>query len=226
MSYEIEYRYAVFAYDAQQAHSAMNALVKDTSARPSRFPDYAAERCVVTFVEEGASNTFEADTNRRSRSWQLQHCGAVSECLERVITMSTYVERGLTKPFGREQRAETYIAAYRNRMAASALPLENFFSMNRGGVLDVKLHLFDAEKASVHPWWRFAVAQGWTYKPQYSGGGIRLPLENQLQLECLLQTIPAIATGLCATFGSLDKYSGICSSLNRLSGGQQLSLIA
>lgn len=225
MSYEIEYRHLAFAYDGQRAHAAFNALAMERTGQTAYYSDYAALPCAVTFVESGSNNTHDTIKNRRARSWQLEHCGERHNCMRRVIEAAVYVEEGLTQPNNRYQKAEAYIAAARQRLAA-ARPLEVLFEEIRGSTLELSIHDFDEAKAGSHPWWLHAVDKGWTHKSQYSKGAVRLPLHDQLELECLLQTLPSICTGCCGTYGTPGYGGYLRDSLDRLHGGRQLQLIA
>lgn len=217
MSYEIEYRRVTAVFDGRKAAQAINDLTNNDGAY--RAPPDWFDRCAVTLLEQGSSNCFD-DRGQRSRHWVLESCGMQHRVMERAVEMALYVEKGTTKPGGRDMKAENYISA-RRRDLKDGMPIEALFANLAGQTLEVSLHLFDEQKAASHPWWQKAVKAGWTYQPTYSAGGLRMPLVDRLDLECFLLTVPEIATGECSSFGTLKKFTVLNQLLGRMASGNQ-----
>lgn len=215
MSHEIDYRYLAFGYDGKAANTAINDLRQAQTGRGYSYHDNYTDPCHVQFVEHGSNNDFDAFTNKRARSWGLMVSGR--GCMQHVVEMAQYVESGLTLPYGREQLAETYIKANRQRLK-EAKPLSELFRFLEGRQIELKLHLFDDAKASRDPWWVMAQEKGWTFQPQYAKAGLRFVLDSQLELECLLHTLPEISSGTCYTLASIDFGSALdaCHDLGQL----------
>lgn len=222
MSYEIEYRYAAFAFDGQRAYRAINDIAEAAGER-THYPDYSSRPCAVTFVEHGSNNTYTSD-NKRARSWNLQHAGQHADVMRRIIHASEFAESGMTQPNNRYQKAESYIAANRKRLAA-ALPLDKLFDHIQGTTLAFSVHSFNEERAAEHPWWQQAVANGRTYVPRYRElhSGVRVQVDSLLTLECLLLTIAEIGDGECGTIASMGDTCRIPWALNRLSDEKDFS---
>lgn len=227
MSYEIEYRYAAFHFDGQQAYKAFEELSMEQGQEKHFFGSYSPTRCLVQFVESGSNNTYEMDSDRRARSWQLQHVGQEGDCMQRVIRASEYVESGMTQPFGRCQKAENYIVANRKRLA-EAMPLDLLFKRISGCTLQFSIHSFDASRAEGHPWWKKAIEAGWVYTPAYHSqpSGIRMTVVDRLQLECALLCLTDVGNGICGTMASFGQSQTLPSALAGISGSEQRSLFA
>jgi len=225
MSSEIEYRYQHFTFDGQRAFQNFHALSIEQGAEMF-YPDYGPTRCVVAFVEEGSSNTFDATTGRPSRHWALQHVGSQGTAMQRIIRASEYVESGMTKPFGRDQKAENYISAYRKRISEDR-PLEQLFQQLQGSTLALVIQSFRTDRAERQPWWQKAVKAGWVYTPPYRTDptAVRFIVSDIETLECGLLALEEIGNGVCGTMASFGMSTSISSALDRLSGGEQLSLL-
>lgn len=223
MSYEIEYRYLAFAFDGQRAYQRMKVLA-DAMGVGERwwFPDYGPMKCYAVFCESGSNNTIDRFTNKPSRSWQLQYVGAGCEVMERVIAMSSYVERGLTKPFGREQHAETYIAAARKRLK-DAMPLERISRSTGSSNLTLRLHVPVKEKLDTHPWLAKAREDG-RLAVSDERVVLRCGLGDSETLECDLLAIGQVSEGTCATEASFDRHSGFAAMLDGIS--RHLAILA
>ena len=223
MSHEIEYRYLAFVFDGQRAYRHMKSLAEAMGVGERWwFPDYGPVKCYAVFCESGSNNTIDRFTNRPSRSWQLQYVGPGCEVMERVIAMSSYVERGLTKPFGRDQHAEAYISAARKRLK-DALPLERISRSTRSSNLTLRLHVPVKEKLATHPWLAKAREEG-----RLAVSDDRVVLRGELgdaeSLECDLLAIGQVSDGTCATEASFDRHCGFAAMLDGIS--RHLSILA
>lgn len=220
MSYEIEYRHAVFKFDGQPSQARFNALCRKAGLSP-HYPDYAELACVVSFVEHGSSNTV-AEDGTRARSWSLQHAGPVPDVMERVILASVYAENGMTLPKNRYQTAEAYIAANRKRISA-ALPLQELFTTLDGSPIELVVHDFNQELADRHVFWQELDRRGCLYVPPYRSPkcALRVRINGIDVLEDLLMCVSDVRSGATATMGSL-RLSCMDDALNGLEGGGQL----
>ncbi|MEY2117239.1 hypothetical protein [Rhodanobacter sp. FW106-PBR-R2A-1-13] len=223
MSYEIEYRYLAFAFDGQRGYKAFREL-SIQQGEEQHFQDYGSTPCTVTFVEHGSNNTYD-ESNRRARSWALQHVGSTGRVMERVIEDSMYAESGMTQPLGRYQKAEQFIAANRKRIEA-AKPLDEFFSAVRHGQVRLSIHSFDPAKAARHPWWLYAVANGWVTKARFHDEASCLMFQpSSLEaLECALLTVSDVGDGTCGTMASFGHGTSVSGALDRLHDGKQLEM--
>lgn len=224
MSYEIEYRYLAFAFDGQRAYQKISALAEKMGvAKQWWFPEFGSIRCCAVFCEHGSSNTVDS-SGRLSRDWGLQHVGPVGEVMDRVIDMSHYVESGMTKPFGREQHAEAYIAATRKRIKA-AVPLERLSHVFGCATAKLTLHVPNQVTFKDYPWIVQATQEGRITGTE-SYPVFECDMADQERLECDLLSISIVSGKTCATEASLERHGLLSSVLGLLAGSRQLELAA
>ncbi len=103
MSYEIEYQRIVFVKDPE-------------------LPLDDWDNKLYAFVEQGSSNCYEADTNRRSRSWSLIVAGAPYQIVREICSRAGYTEGGSLTLRGRRTSPESYLKLWR-KCIANAVPV-------------------------------------------------------------------------------------------------------
>lgn len=226
MSYEIEYRYVVLRFDAQPVHAHFNALAKELGM-PEHFRDYCPIPAAAVFVEHGSNNTYENNTNRRARHWSLYFAGSIGcDVMRKVIDFSWYVETGLTKPFGRDIRAESYIAAMRKRID-EGMPLEQFLSGLGDSSARIRVSAFEEDLAMKDPYWVKAEKDGRIAPTRY-GKSIRVDRLNPFDVACALMVATAVSKPGCIESAWFDGIhdDAIVRRLDRVAGGYQPELFA
>ena len=225
MSYGIEYQSLTFQFDACPANRAINELGRQ-QGKESFFPDYGSCPAYVAFLEHGSNNCYD-ESGKRARQWGVQHIGDHGQVMGRIIRASEYVESGMTKPKDRGQRAETYIATNRKRLA-EALPLTVLQKHLQGRTIALGVQDFSVDQAANHPWWVMANEKGWVFSQRYyaAGSAVKFYVADALTLEMALMAVSQVSVGDTVTMANLIEPFGFESVLKRLCPGEQLRLIA